>query len=366
MIACCCIVKDEAPTVERMVRSVRPFVDEINVYDTGSTDGTLEILARLASEPGAGVRVERGEWRNDFAWARNRSWAMCSPDVSWIMPMDADETLLRGDGLRAVVEELDRRGEPWALVMHDFVDRPNRGGWADWPRLFKQGACEWRGCVHEECRPHDTWFVNVWPVTTVHPSQVCTWHGRRHLRPGHYLKLAHQTAAETCRASGFMWLASELAGADWPVAAARAYARYLDMPPTDSKHWLGSALKFVDVLFRLERFDEAAERVAQLQGQLADWQRTWDTAHPGAVPIQSGPFMRQWEVDPPVPQDAPLFIDYLDDVAAHDMNAVVELADLVTGRADAVRTFAHDQARRLAELRGTADLGAAGRPRFER
>src|SRR6266498_2490360 len=119
-IAACLIVKDAADTIEKCLDSIRPFVDEINIYDTGSTDDTLSILERLDQGPKlhiacpqcvrlneqleedgskdicpehgeitpveiplAQIRVEQGEWRDDFSWARQRSWEMVSDDVDW-------------------------------------------------------------------------------------------------------------------------------------------------------------------------------------------------------------------------------------------------------------------------------------------
>ena len=67
-IAACVIVKDAIDTIELCVRSIRPFVDEINFFDTGSSDGTLEFLARAASTRAAGdaeIRIEQGRWKDD-------------------------------------------------------------------------------------------------------------------------------------------------------------------------------------------------------------------------------------------------------------------------------------------------------------
>jgi glycosyltransferase involved in cell wall biosynthesis/Tfp pilus assembly protein PilF len=79
------IVKNEAKNIREAIESFRPIADEIIVYDTGSTDGTLEILKTLD------VRWVQGEWRNDFAWARNESIALAKS--SWILWMDADDRL---------------------------------------------------------------------------------------------------------------------------------------------------------------------------------------------------------------------------------------------------------------------------------
>jgi glycosyltransferase involved in cell wall biosynthesis len=79
------IVKNEAKNIRDAIESFRPIADEIIVYDTGSTDGTQEILKEL------GVKWIQGEWRNDFAWARNESISKATS--SWVLWMDADDRL---------------------------------------------------------------------------------------------------------------------------------------------------------------------------------------------------------------------------------------------------------------------------------
>lgn len=79
------IVKNEAKNIRDAVESFRPVADEIVVYDTGSTDGTQAILDSL------GVRWIQGEWRNDFAWARNRS--IEAARCAWVLWMDADDRI---------------------------------------------------------------------------------------------------------------------------------------------------------------------------------------------------------------------------------------------------------------------------------
>ncbi|MGZ3507258.1 MAG: glycosyltransferase [Vulcanimicrobiaceae bacterium] len=85
-LSLCMIVKNEERFLEECLRSIAGSVDEINIVDTGSTDGTLDIARRF------GARIEHREWREDFAWARNESLAMATR--RWIIQLDADEELL--------------------------------------------------------------------------------------------------------------------------------------------------------------------------------------------------------------------------------------------------------------------------------
>jgi tetratricopeptide (TPR) repeat protein len=85
-ISLCMIVKNEERFLAECLNSVRDVVDEICIYDTGSTDRTLEIAKEF------GAKIELGEWRNDFSWARNQSLKMATR--RWTLVLDADEELM--------------------------------------------------------------------------------------------------------------------------------------------------------------------------------------------------------------------------------------------------------------------------------
>ena len=86
ILSLCMIVKNEIHNLPRCLASVKPYVDELIVVDTGSEDGTPE----LAKEYGA--KVSYFEWCNDFAAARNYAISQASGD--WILMPDADEELV--------------------------------------------------------------------------------------------------------------------------------------------------------------------------------------------------------------------------------------------------------------------------------
>ena len=88
MICLTVIARNESRCLARCLDSAAPFVDEMLVVDTGSTDDTREIAARC------GARVADFPWIDDFAAARNHALALTGAD--WRLVLDADEWIEGG------------------------------------------------------------------------------------------------------------------------------------------------------------------------------------------------------------------------------------------------------------------------------
>jgi hypothetical protein len=91
------IVKNEAHVLERCLASVRPHVDHWTVVDTGSTDGTQALAARvMAGLPGA---VHERPWRN-FGHNRTESLQLAAPHTDYLFVVDADDVIEAKPGVR--------------------------------------------------------------------------------------------------------------------------------------------------------------------------------------------------------------------------------------------------------------------------
>jgi len=88
-ISACMIVKNEEELLPQCLNSIRNWVDEIIVVDTGSTDRTVEIAESF------GARVFHQEWTKDFSFHRNYSIDQATGD--WIFIIDADEEFVEND-----------------------------------------------------------------------------------------------------------------------------------------------------------------------------------------------------------------------------------------------------------------------------
>jgi glycosyltransferase involved in cell wall biosynthesis len=98
-IGLCMIVKNEAPIILRCLDSVRPLVDYVLIEDTGSLDGTQDVIrAYLEREKLPGAVFEE-PWR-DFAYNRSLALARLREHraIDYALIMDADDTLVLADG----------------------------------------------------------------------------------------------------------------------------------------------------------------------------------------------------------------------------------------------------------------------------
>lgn len=84
------IVKNEAPVICRCLDSVKPLISHWVIMDTGSTDGTQDIIRRhMDGIPG--TLYER-PWK-DFAYNRSEALRLARPHGDYSLIIDADDAL---------------------------------------------------------------------------------------------------------------------------------------------------------------------------------------------------------------------------------------------------------------------------------
>jgi glycosyltransferase involved in cell wall biosynthesis len=112
MLCIVTIVKNGERRLPQMLQAAAHFA-EVILYDTGSTDGTLEIAKKFSN-----VRLLQGEFVG-FGAVRNRAALLASHD--WILALDADEIL--SPALIEEIKNLKLEKEcVYSLPFHNYLN----------------------------------------------------------------------------------------------------------------------------------------------------------------------------------------------------------------------------------------------------
>ena len=143
LLSVCLIVKDEEEMLGACLESVADIADEVVVYDTGSTDRTIEIA--LAS----GAKVIEGYWDNDFARARNAALEHASG--RWVLTLDADEIFqCDPQSLGPLLRSTGSEVEAFLVPIENLEGVGSVGMTHMSARLARRTSAVWRYSLHEQ------------------------------------------------------------------------------------------------------------------------------------------------------------------------------------------------------------------------
>lgn len=138
------IVKDEIDNLPGCLDSIQDLVDEIVIVDTGSTDGTLELVKERADV------WDQVEWTG-FADARNRSIELASGDVCVVL--DADERIIDAEGWDEALRVLQDGADAVAfLLLNELPAQQILQADKMWQvrMWWNRPEARWRGKVHNQ------------------------------------------------------------------------------------------------------------------------------------------------------------------------------------------------------------------------
>lgn len=148
-VSLCMIVRDNEAIIEACLTSIRPWVDEMIVVDTGSLDQTAEICHRL------GAHVFEFPWCDDFSAARNESIRHATGD--WIFWMDSDDVMdpIQGERLQKLVRSNHKpQCHGYVLQVHCLSEAAGQATVVDHVKLFRNRSdLRFEHRIHEQILP---------------------------------------------------------------------------------------------------------------------------------------------------------------------------------------------------------------------
>ncbi|MGR4884584.1 glycosyltransferase [Streptomyces sp. LARHCF249] len=154
------IVKDEAPVIRRCLESVRPLIDSWVILDTGSTDGTQDVIREVLGDlPGA---LHESPFKGfDASRSEAIDLAMARGDADYLLFIDADDLMAVEPGFR--MQQLTH--DAYRVALHD-------GPIIHWRPALVSTRLPWRyvGILHEyiECgQPHSLGTLNGAHIVSV-------------------------------------------------------------------------------------------------------------------------------------------------------------------------------------------------------
>lgn len=93
------IVKNESKVIERCITSLLPIIDYWVIVDTGSTDGTQDVIKKFMKEKGIPGELHERPWKN-FAHNRNEAMDLAQGKSDYLFFIDADEYLVYEPGFK--------------------------------------------------------------------------------------------------------------------------------------------------------------------------------------------------------------------------------------------------------------------------
>ena len=120
-IAVLLMVKNEHKRLHITLESIKNFANSLVIYDTGSTDNTIEICQNFCKVNNVPLRLKQGEFV-DFSISRNVAldFADSFEYINYILLLDTNDELKGGEILRKIAEEYMEKDKSAFLVSQEW------------------------------------------------------------------------------------------------------------------------------------------------------------------------------------------------------------------------------------------------------
>jgi glycosyltransferase involved in cell wall biosynthesis len=149
-VTLCMIVKDESHIIKECLNSVYKYIDYWVISDTGSTDGTQEIIKKFFEEKNIPGELHQDEWKG-FGYNRTLVFDKCKGKADYAFVIDADDYI---EGTLPKIQNKDADAYTLKMGRVDF-------SW--WRTQLFRLDLDWEyvGVLHEYPRPRAKEIPNI-------------------------------------------------------------------------------------------------------------------------------------------------------------------------------------------------------------
>jgi glycosyltransferase involved in cell wall biosynthesis len=147
------MLKNEQKRLQITLDSVVGFVDALIIYDTGSTDNTINIVEKFSEKHKINLYLKKGDFV-DFSTSRNISLDLADTiDVHYILLLDCNDELRGGEYLREAAREFINKQNTAFLVCQEWFTG-QKDKYFNIRFVKPRNSWRYQGSVHE-------WFKDM-------------------------------------------------------------------------------------------------------------------------------------------------------------------------------------------------------------
>lgn len=277
-VSLCMIVKND-PAIEECLKSIREYVTEIVIVDTGSNDGITQNIARKyadifevfteCNDPETGLI-------NNFSMARQRSFDHATQP--WVMWADSDDIITGIENLQTVIDSYDPE---WLKTNPVFLLFPYEYSYNELGKcncrhyrerlVSNKSKIHWQNPCHEVAIPNDNIQLSL--IT----REELTWKHRRQFSPkqmesGRNLRILRnyfEKVGET-DARQMYYLGLECCNSGLIDEAIKHLSRYIELSGWDDERAM-AALKLIDIYMGIGQLETALQWAFKTVEIKHDW-----------------------------------------------------------------------------------------------
>ncbi len=149
-ICCLIMVKNEENTITSTLISIQNYIQSLVIYDTGSTDKTIQIVQDFCEDNHIQLNLKQEEFIN-FEESRNRAiqFAESFENIQYLLLLDSNDILVDGEELLRICIDKELTNETGFYLVQEWHNNNNIDTYYNIKLIKPNTGWRYKGVVHE-------------------------------------------------------------------------------------------------------------------------------------------------------------------------------------------------------------------------